>query len=867
MTARIRNALLVLAALAASAAPAHALANLYPAQRGNWSAPVVPRFNTVGSTFFDPVTFEPLYGDSQCVLVYVAVGNNGPDDGASAPSVNAYVDGVQRVSMPSFNIVPAGLSRAYADCAGAIAPGLHTVTAFVDATFAEVESDENDNWGGVQVAMIPRELMPGGTVFRLAPPNPIAGQDHLPGTAYPNQDGVRIPAISTTYGTWSAIAMRYAATANYDLRLYDASTSSDNGFRTPLVTSTRATGQTDALFVNHAKTGLRTKDVGILYVSGTNSYALEHRTSTMGASPLVLNNNNFRTFPQDQMVMVEEFLHVPSASMPTLRVTLQGPVALPFQLMWAYGDSVASTSSLAAHTVTTDYLSGLVTVDVPVPTSGPSQVLGLFLVRDAGLAGTAPFNFTIKVEAKSNLSNATQPGWIAPIGVGNASASLTAEPATLNAGNSVVALGWKNDGIMDALGYTYRVYVDGAQVIDKSGNSLAIGTVSTVSPSLGTLAGGRHTVSYSLDATGVLNEFSETDNRYGKQWVWAPTSLGSFASMPAPPDPQGGWSDMPAAAVKRDNLATSRVSYSLGGTVKFGTTMMMPAAGVDLSLAWYVPGGPTDGLQTLVQSTNNAGDRTEALFARGVATSYDAAVRRESGVGGYSIQTIAGSVLGTLPLTSATLSIPANRIGVLYGLNLPSIPGPGGSLQVLMENLTGNADLAMALVPATGGPTFDLASLPATYKADAGGAGASEALAAGTFAWDGSQVGLLVYKTSAAELAKVATFRLVTSGGAVAGVGDALPRELAFALSGANPVRGGAQLRLDLPNAADASVVLYDVTGRAVRTLASGRLEAGTHHESWDLRDEGGATVGSGVYFAACRVGAWRSVARVMVVR
>ena len=39
-------------------------------------------------------------------------------------------------------------------------------------------------------------------------------------------------------------------------------------------------------------------------------------------------------------------------------------------------------------------------------------------------------------------------------------------------------------------------------------------------------------------------------------------------------------------------------------------------------------------------------------------------------------------VLGTLPLTSATLSIPANRIGVIYGLNLPNIVSFGLSQEL-----------------------------------------------------------------------------------------------------------------------------------------------------------------------------------------
>ena len=864
-------ALSSLAVFALSApGPASAAVNLRPYPRGNWDAPAVPRYHLVGNTFFDYIGFEALYGDSDCVYVYTAVGNDGPDDAASSGNLGYFVDGAARLTNFGAASVPAGLSVAYLDCLGAIPAGLHTVACVLDASNSTGETNESDNTIAQQVAMIPRQLMPGQVVVRPQPPNPTAGTAQVSGTVYANQDGVRVPAVGSSFGTWSAIAMRNAtATANYDLHLYDASTSSANGFRNPLASSnTTPANATEVVFVNHALTEPRAKDVGIQYVSGGNVHAIEHRTSATGATPIALNTTVNHTFAQDQMVVVEEFLHTPTAGMASLRVTLQGPGFLPFQLMWAYGDSVASRTSLAAHTVTPEYMSGLVTVDIPVPTTGPAQVMGLFLVRDAGQAGTGPFAFSLKVESKANLANVAQPGWIAPVGVGNGSASLTAEPATLSAsGNTMGAFGWANDGNRDASAYTYRFFVDGVQVVDKPGNTLATGLVATANVNIGTIAGGRHTVSSSVDVTGAVAEFDENDNRWGKQWVWTPAALAGFTSMPAPPDPQGGWADMPAAATKRDNLASMRVVYSLGGTSRFGATMMMPGAGTDNSLAWYVPGGPLDGLQNLVQSTQQTGERTEALIARGLVASYDAAVRRESGSAAYSMQTISSTVLGTLPLTSATLSIPANRIGVIYGLDLPNIAGPGGDLQILLQNLSGNADLAMALIPATGGPTFDLASLPSANKADAGGSGSDEALAAGHHAWDGSQVGLLIYKTSAAELAKLASFRLVTSGGAVADADGVTPRELAFALSGANPVRGAAQVRLDLPVASIASVTLYDVSGRAVRTLADGRLEAGSHLKSWDLRDASGAAVGNGIYFAACRVGEWSRTVRVMVVR
>ena len=63
-------------------------------------------------------------------------------------------------------------------------------------------------------------------VVRPQPPNPTAGTAQVGGTVYANQDGVRIPAVSSSYGTWSAIAMRMTRPRRRTTicTLYDAST-------------------------------------------------------------------------------------------------------------------------------------------------------------------------------------------------------------------------------------------------------------------------------------------------------------------------------------------------------------------------------------------------------------------------------------------------------------------------------------------------------------------------------------------------------------------------------------------------------------------------------------------------------------------
>jgi hypothetical protein len=52
-------------------------------------------------------------------------------------------------------------------------------------------------------------------------------------------------------------------------------------------------------------------------------------------------------------------------------------------------------------------------------------------------------------------------------------------------------------------------------------------------------------------------------------------------------------------------------------------------------------------------------------------------------------------------------------------------------------------------------------------------------------------------------------------------------------------------LRFDLPRASDVRLVIYDVTGREVRRLVDGHVNAGTHVAHFD-----GSGLASGIYLA-----------------
>ncbi len=91
----------------------------------------------------------------------------------------------------------------------------------------------------------------------------------------------------------------------------------------------------------------------------------------------------------------------------------------------------------------------------------------------------------------------------------------------------------------------------------------------------------------------------------------------------------------------------------------------------------------------------------------------------------------------------------------------------------------------------------------------------------------------------------------------------AAPR-LALARPAPNPSGGGVTLRYTLPAAGRVTLALYDVAGRRVRVIESGRLEAGDHVATWDGRSDSSITAPAGVYFARL-VTPWGTASRRVV--
>ncbi len=82
-----------------------------------------------------------------------------------------------------------------------------------------------------------------------------------------------------------------------------------------------------------------------------------------------------------------------------------------------------------------------------------------------------------------------------------------------------------------------------------------------------------------------------------------------------------------------------------------------------------------------------------------------------------------------------------------------------------------------------------------------------------------------------------------------------------------NPIVASAKVSFDVPRAGAAELSIFDVSGRRVRTLVSGRLDAGPHAATWDGTSDGGVPLPAGVYEVSLSSAGHRDVRRIALIR
>lgn len=70
-----------------------------------------------------------------------------------------------------------------------------------------------------------------------------------------------------------------------------------------------------------------------------------------------------------------------------------------------------------------------------------------------------------------------------------------------------------------------------------------------------------------------------------------------------------------------------------------------------------------------------------------------------------------------------------------------------------------------------------------------------------------------------------------------------------------NPFNPTTEIRFEIPRDTEVELTVFNILGRAIRTLTSKRLPAGSHSVTWDGMDNEGTPVSSGIYFYRLKAG------------
>ena len=95
-----------------------------------------------------------------------------------------------------------------------------------------------------------------------------------------------------------------------------------------------------------------------------------------------------------------------------------------------------------------------------------------------------------------------------------------------------------------------------------------------------------------------------------------------------------------------------------------------------------------------------------------------------------------------------------------------------------------------------------------------------------------------------------------------------VPRRLALHQNAPNPFNPTTAIRYDVPaHGATVELVVYDVLGRHVRTLADGFERGGRKRVTWDGRNALGQPAATGVYFVRMQAGGFVQTRKMVLLK
>jgi hypothetical protein len=196
-----------------------------------------------------------------------------------------------------------------------------------------------------------------------------------------------------------------------------------------------------------------------------------------------------------------------------------------------------------------------------------------FSIRAIDRAGRVSTNWTklgaigIRAAIPANLVQALPFGWTweAPL-VPRAAADGVPSAVTGDAYSYANNLVWNTGEVSTGVVTYTNLYVDGIFGNQYGILPLEAGAINTRYITVVYATGGLHTLSGVVDATNAVLESDETDNSYGHQWAWTPSTVasGAMVERASPPSPYGGTSTIPSPPIHQNldgmRLATNPLS-------------------------------------------------------------------------------------------------------------------------------------------------------------------------------------------------------------------------------------------------------------------------------------------------------------------
>jgi hypothetical protein len=485
---------------------------------------------------------------------------------------------------------------------------------------------------------------------------------------------------------------------------------------------------------------------------------------------------------------------------------------------------------------------------------------GIAVWKKNSAALNQTLSYNVIVSQAPNLTATTPSGWYGPVvprTTLDSTPTYAPLPATLSGNTATTSYNWAtlNQGPGTAGGFQDYLYVDdvwmwyGTAAPGFPQGSIAQWMNTYTGDPGSVVRGGRHHLRLEADHGNGVPESIEYDNNFVDWFSWSPLPLtaGVPTSRAAPPvkDPTGYGPDYSC-----DGFSTGFQSYwtavgvlpttlAADYDVRTHNAYVGSRDGFNSYLDWS--GDALDGaVDFAVVNYNVAGAVPDFSVLNWNASGDACAVERAEA---FNLFTANPGIQTFGPFTEG-----AN--GVLEAFEMYVPPASVGlPVRVSLAFDSGNANMGIVLFDGTYAYHNKLSS---PYFANSGGAGADEHIVPVTYASSGFQ-GIVAFKTDATDLPKTATYRIVIAVGTSATDTpqvEAPPTAFALAAPRPNPFGTETSLRFDVPaGGGPASVVIYDVNGRKVATLADGEQPAGRHTLTWKGTDTQGTRVAAGVYF------------------